>query len=126
MNKVHVIGRLVAAPEGKSTPNGVTVAEMRIAVPQRTDREKSYFFNVVVWRGLAELCCKYLVKGQKIAITGELQSRSYEVSDGSKRYVTEIRADEVEFLDKPRDSESPSDPTSGFSEYTAEDGELPF
>ena len=126
MNKVHVIGRLVAAPEGKSTPNGVTVAEMRIAVPQRSDREKSYFFNIVAWRGLAELCCKYLVKGQKIAITGELQSRSYEASDGSKRYVTEIRADEVEFLDKPRDSESPSDPTSGFSEYTAEDGELPF
>lgn len=127
MNKVHIIGRLVAAPEGKSTPNGVTVAEMRIAVPTRADREKSYFFNVIAWRGLAELCCKYLVKGQKIAITGELQSRSYEVSDGSKRYVTEIRADEVEFLDKPRDSESPSgDPTAGFSEYTAEDGELPF
>lgn len=123
MNKVVVVGRLVAAPEAKATQNGVSVCEMRIAVPHRTDREKSYFFTVIAWRGLAELCNKYLVKGQRIGVVGELQSRSYEANDGSKRYVTEIRADEIEFLDKPKDADAP---TSGFTEYTAEDGELPF
>ena len=123
MNRVFEVGRLVADPESKATPSGVSVCEMRIAVPTRADRQKSYFFTVIAWRGLADLCAKYLVKGQRIAVMGELQSRSYDAKDGTKRYITEIRADEIEFLDKPRDSESPME---GFTEYTPEDGELPY
>lgn len=132
MNRVFEVGRLVADPESKATPSGVSVCEMRIAVPTRfgtetrhtaADRQKSYFFTVIAWRGLADLCAKYLVKGQRIAVIGELQSRSYDAKDGTKRYITEIRADEIEFLDKPRDSETPME---GFTEYTPEDGELPY
>ena len=59
------------------------------------------FFNIVCWRALAENCGKYLKKGSKVCATGPIQNRSYEANDGTKRYVTEIVAEEVEFLDRP-------------------------
>ena len=62
----------------------------------------SDFFDVVAWRQLADLCGRYLAKGRKVAVVGELQNRSYDAKDGTKRYVTEVVADEVEFL-TPRD-----------------------
>ena len=58
----------------------------------------SDFFNIVAWRQLGELCGKYLSKGRKVSVIGEIQNRSYDAKDGSKRYITEIIADEIEFL----------------------------
>ena len=105
MNKVFIIGRLTKAPELKTTPNDISVATFTVAVTRRTNREESDFLNVVAWRGLAESCAKYLVKGQQAAVCGELRTRSYDAKDGSRHYVTEILAEDVEFLARPRGAE---------------------
>lgn len=102
MNKVFIIGRLTRDPELRTTPNGVSVATLSVAVTRRMNREEADFLTVIAWRGLADTCGKYLVKGQQLAVAGEIRSRSYEAKDGSgKRYVTEIQADDIEFLAKP-------------------------
>jgi len=100
MNKAFLIGRLTEAPALRQTPQGVSVATLRMAVNRRFNREMTDYFTVIVWRQLAETCAKYLVKGQQVAVCGEIQTRSYE-KDGQKRYVTEIAADDIEFLAKP-------------------------
>lgn len=102
MNKCVLIGNLTKDPELKTTPSGVPVCAFSIAVnrPHKGadgNREVD-FFNIITWRGLAENCAKYLTKGKKAAVTGEIQNRSYEDKDGNKRYVTEIIASDVEFL----------------------------
>lgn len=102
MNKVIEIGNLTRDPEYSTTPNGTSVCKMSIAVNRNFtnangERETDYF-NVVAWRSLADNCAKYLSKGKKIAVVGSLQTRSYEDRDGNKKYVTEIMADEIEFL----------------------------
>ena len=102
MNKVFLIGNLTKDPELTETPSGVAVCKFSIAVSRDyTNAEgnrESDFFNIVVWRGRAENCGKYLKKGNKVAIVGSLQNRSYEDKDGVKRNVTEVIASEVEFL----------------------------
>lgn len=101
MNKCYIVGRLTKAPEAKTTPNGVSVTTFSVAVNRRMNREETDFLNIVTWRGLADNCAKYLVQGQRVAIVGEIRTRTYDAKDGTKRYVTEIQADDVEFLDKP-------------------------
>lgn len=101
MNKVFIIGRLTKEPEHKTTPSGATVTTFSVAVTRRMNREEADFLNVVAWRGLADTCAKYLVKGQQVAVAGEIRTRSYEAKDGSRRTVTEILADDVEFLARP-------------------------
>ena len=106
MNKAILIGNLTRDPENRTTANGVSVCSFSIAVNRRKtakDGEKiTDFFNIVAWRGLADTCARYLAKGRKVCVTGEIQNRSYE-KDGEKHYITEIIADDVEFL-TPRDS----------------------
>lgn len=101
MNKTFLIGNLTRDPELTQTPNGVSVCKMSIAVNRNftnaNGERDTDFFNVVAWRGLADNCAKYLSKGKKIAVVGQIQNRSYE-KDGEKKYVTEIMADEIEFL----------------------------
>ena len=123
MNKVFIIGRLTKAPEHRTTPNGVSVTTLSVAVTRRMNREQSDFFNVIAWRGLADNCAKYLVKGQQVAAAGELRTRSYEANDGSKRYVTEIQADDIEFLAKPGAASASTDSFGGMQEvdYESED-----
>ena len=118
MNQCFIIGNLTKAPEARTTPNGVSVTTFSVAVARRFDREKTDFFNVVTWRGLADNCARYLVKGQKVAVTGELQTRSYDGKDGIKRYVTELVADNVEFLSKPANAGQNTD--SGSYSYPTE------
>ena len=129
MNKVFIIGRLTKAPELKTTPNDISVATFTVAVTRRMNREESDFLNVVAWRGLADNCAKYLVKGQQAAVCGELRTRSYDAKDGSRRYVTEILADDVEFLAKPKGAESREAKDGMFApddEYMPDDDDLPF
>ena len=102
MNKVMLIGNLTRDPELQTTNSGVSVCRFSIAV-QRSFRNnegerEADFFNIVVWRALGENCHKYLRKGSKCAVTGRLQNSSYEASDGTKRYTTEVIADDIEFL----------------------------
>ncbi len=102
MNKVILIGNLTRDPELSETPNGVAVCRFSIAVSRdyssSDGTRETDFFNITVWRGRAEVCGKYLRKGNKVAVVGSLQNRSYEDKDGIKRNVTDIVASEVEFL----------------------------
>ena len=107
MNKVFLVGRLTKEPELRTTQSGISVATFTVAVTRRMNRDESDFLNVVAWRGLAENCAKYLVKGQQVSVAGELQTRSYDAKDGGKRYVTEVQADDVEFLAKPGEGKPP-------------------
>ena len=145
MNKVFLIGNLTKDPDVRTTGSGTSVCTFRIAVQRRFVNQQgeraSDFFDVVAWRQLADLCGRYLAKGRKVAVVGELQNRSYDAKDGTKRYVTEVVADEVEFL-TPRDRDgagyggapSPSEPyRGGESQAVAPEGftdvdddDLPF
>ena len=102
MNKCILIGNLTKDPELSTTTNGVAVCRFSIAVSRRYSNaggeRETDFLNIIVWRSLGENCHKFLKKGSKVGIVGNIQSRSYDATDGSKRYVTEIVAEEVEFL----------------------------
>ena len=110
MNKVILVGNLTKDPELTTTTNGVSVCRFTIAVSRRyvgaSGERETDFINVVVWRGQAENCHKYLKKGSKCGVVGTLQTRSYDAQDGSKRYVTEVVADEVEFISSSRNSDA--------------------
>ena len=101
MNKCILVGNLARDPELTTTSNGVAVCRFSIAVSRRYANadggRETDFLNIVVWRNLGENCHKFLKKGSKVGIVGNIQSRSYDATDGSKRYVTEIVAEEVEF-----------------------------
>jgi single-strand DNA-binding protein len=107
LNRIILIGRLTRDPELRFTPaNGVPVAQFTIAVDrpfvnQKGEREAD-FIRIVTWRKLAETCANNLTKGRLVAVDGRLQIRSYEGQDGQRRYVTEVVADTVRFLDKPK------------------------
>lgn len=101
MNSVILVGRMVADPELKTTQTGLEFTSFRIAVdrPYSKDGEKKAdFIDVVAWRRTAAFICQYFDKGKPIAVKGTLQTRSYETNDGSKRFVTEVLADSVEFV----------------------------
>ena len=102
MNKVILVGNLTRDPELITTANGVSLCRFSLAVQRRfagQDGEREAdFINIVVWRGQADNCYKYLKKGSKCGIVGSLQTRSYDAQDGTKRYSTDVVADEVEFL----------------------------
>jgi len=102
MNRCILIGNLTKDPELRSTPNGVSVCTFSIGVSRRFSNQngerETDFFNIVVWRKQGENAAKYLRKGSQVAISGQIQNRSYEAKDGTKRYFTEIIADEVQFL----------------------------
>ena len=101
MNKAFIVGRLTRPPEARTTSSGVSVTTFTVAVTRRNNREEADFLNIVTWRGLADNCAKYLVQGQQVAVVGEIRTRSYEANDGFRRYITEIQADDVEFLARP-------------------------
>ena len=101
MNKAFLVGNLTRDPELSTIPNGTAVCKFAIAVNRRfADAEgnrQTDFFNIVAWRALGENCGKFLKKGSKVGVVGQIQTRTYE-QDGVKKYFTEIIADEVEFL----------------------------
>ncbi|MDR0425699.1 MAG: single-stranded DNA-binding protein [Clostridiales bacterium] len=102
MNKCFFIGNLTRDPEHKTTGTGVSVCNFSVAVNrtyQNANGEREAdFINIVAWRGLADNCSKYLTKGSKVCVVGQMQNRSYDDKEGNKRYVTEIIADDVEFI----------------------------
>ena len=102
MNKVILIGNLTKDPELATTNSGVSFCRFSLAVSRNfanaEGERETDFLNIIVWRNQAENCHKYLKKGSKCAVVGSVQTRSYDAQDGSKRYVTEIVAETVEFL----------------------------
>lgn len=101
MNKCIFIGNLTRDPEHSVTGSGVSVCRFSIAVNRSytnaNGEREADFINIVTWRGLADNCAKYLAKGRKVAVVGEMQTSSYE-KDGVKRYSTDIVASDVEFI----------------------------
>lgn len=146
MNKAILIGNLARDPESKTTPSGVSCATFVVAcnrnyVNAQGVREAD-FINCVAWRQNADFVLRYLTKGNKVAVDGSIQVRTYDAPDGTKRYYTEVVADRVESLgsrsgdSRPRD-EAPPPPeppmyaggaqqtdARGFTEV--DDDELPF
>ena len=157
MNKVFLIGRLTRDPELRYTGSNTAVATFSIAINRnftnsQGEREAD-FINIVVWRKQAENVKNYLQQGSQVAIDGRIQSRSYEDKEGQKRYVTEVVADNVEFLgsknyannsntkennneptpydfgdkDEPKGTDVESNPFADFgSSIEISDDELPF
>lgn len=106
MNKCYITGRLTADPSFTTATNGLSVCKFTVAVDRqyKNDEEKiADFIPVVTFKATADNCAKFIKKGSKILVEGSIQTRSYDANDGSKRYVTEIIAQNVEFLDsKPK------------------------
>ena len=102
MNKVILIGNLTKEPEDGRTPSGVSFCRLSLAVSRdytNGDGERETdFFNITVWRKQAELCLKYLKKGNKVAVTGSLQNRIVEDGKGNRRTFTDVVATDIEFL----------------------------
>ena len=134
MNKVILAGRLVRDPELRYTQTGKAVVSFSLAVNRRfsrnTNKEQTAdFIPIIVWDKLAEVCSKHLFKGSQILVEGRMQIRSYAAQDGSKRYVTEVIAQELEFMgSKPTALESkPLSPQAqNFGQEVHPDEEIPF
>lgn len=137
MNKVILIGNLTRDPELSQTNSGISVCRISIAVSRRyagpDGSRETDFFNVTAWRAIAENCAKYLKKGSKIAVVGSIQNRSYEAQDGTKKFTTDIMADEIEFLSTKNEGEVGTVPTNNNESNTQvadlqpiDDDSLPF
>lgn len=137
MNKVVLIGRLTKDPELKFTPgNGVAVATITLAVDKRVKQEgkpTADFIPAVIWGKQAEATANYMTKGSLISVAGRIEVRSYDAKDGTKRYVTEVVAEEVQFLDKKGSTTNGSDAkdTNKSDEYEidmtpVDDSDIPF
>ena len=136
MNKIVLIGNLTRDPESRTTQGGVSLCSFTIAVDRRfagADREKQAdFFRITAWRQLGDACAKYLAKGRKVAVIGELQARTYDGKDGVTRMALDVSADEVEFL-TPKGTHSPETAETAANEpvdvsdlQEIDDEELPF
>lgn len=122
LNKVMLIGRLTQDPEVKQLPSGQAVCTTTVATGRRwknqsgETQERSEFNTVVLWRRLAEIAGQYLKKGSKVYIEGHLETRSWDAKDGTKRYRTEIIADNLIMLDGRGDGGSAAAPTAAAAE----------
>lgn len=121
MNRVILIGRLARDPELRFTSSGKAVANFSVAVNRTFSRDgEADFFNIVVWGKIAENCANYLAKGRLVGLEGRIQNRTYETQAGEKRYVTEIIANNVEFLDWG-DREKKTTPTKQEDDFESVD-----
>ena len=123
MNKVILIGRLTKDPELRTIASGNATTSFTIAVNrnftnQNGEREAD-FINCVAWRKQAENIAKYCTKGSQVAVEGRIQTRNYDAQDGTKRYVTEVIADNVTFLSSRAGGSQIPESSSNTSSYTA-------
>ena len=138
MNKVFLIGRLVRDPELRYTGTNIPVATFSIAVNRNyanaAGEREADFINIVVWRKQAENVKNYVKQGSQVAIDGKIQTRTYDDQNGQKRYITEVVADNIQFLDtkaaaerrQTASSNSYNDVKDFGEEIKVEDNDLPF
>lgn len=126
MNKVVLIGRLTKDPELRYTPGtGAAVTTLTLAVDRyntKTGQNEADFIPVVIWGKQAESTANYMSKGSQVAISGRIQTRSYDTKDGTKRYVTEVVADQfggVQFLGSKGSGSSNDNSFGSSNEYSA-------
>lgn len=113
MNKAILVGNLTRDPESHSVSSGNSCATFTIACNRRYVNQQGVreadFINCVAWRATADFVMRYLTKGSKVAVDGTIQTRTYDAQDGSKRYVTEVVVDNIEFAGSRGDSQRPRD-----------------
>ncbi len=110
LNRTILVGRLTKDPDLRYTPNGVAVATFTLAVNRqfkKDGQQEADFINIVVWKRIAENVANFLKKGSLTGVDGRLQTRNYEGQDGKRVYVTEVVAENVQFLE-PRNRRKPS------------------
>lgn len=126
LNKVFLIGNLTRDPELRYTTSGVPVANLRIAVNRKFRdkngelKEDTCFVTVTAWDKQAEICNQYLAKGRPIFVEGRLQSRSWESPEGQKRSAIDVRAERIQFLNKPTKDGAAEDVTEESGETDTE------
>ena len=127
------MGRLTKDPELRYLANGTARCTFTLAVDRRFvkqgEERQADFINIVAWRNQAEFCEKYFAKGQKVVVVGSLQNRSWDDTDGKKRYITEVITDECYFAESKRTDKPLSQSTDSGYAASAElddDEELPF
>ena len=102
MNRAILLGRLTKDPDYNNTSSGIAVCTFTLAIsrryPNSNGERETDFINIVTWRTTAENCRKFLKKGSQVSLIGSIQTRTYDAQDGTKRTVTEVVADEVEFI----------------------------
>ena len=141
LNKATIIGNLGADPEVRSTNSGTRVATLSVATSRRwtsrtgEQQEKTEWHRVVCWDRLAEICERYLKKGDRLYVEGRIEYRQWEGQDGQTRYTTEIRANELIMLGStgegaPVQAGPSRSPEKDFSEFSSEalagEDDLPF
>lgn len=131
MNKVALIGRLAKNPEIRYTPNNTAVCQFTVAVDRRYKSEnqpQADFIPVIAWRSTGEFVNKYFTKGNRIALTGSIQVRSWNDAEGKRHYATEVVADEVEFCESKKDTAPAATDEAGYYDNmdAPEDDDLPF
>lgn len=133
MNKVILIGRPVRDPEVRYTQSGVAVASFTLACDRRYAKQgeerQADFINCVAWNKTAEFVGQYVKKGQRIALDGRIETRSYDDQHGNKRYVTEVIAENVEFAQSKNEggAQAPAAPSSNIDGFIpVDDEDCPF
>lgn len=134
LNKVMIIGHLGRDPEMRFTPSGRPVTNFNVATSRSwnssdgTRRTETEWFNIVAWGNLAEICNKYLEKGQQVYIEGRLQTRHWEDDEGNKRSTVEVVAREMVMLGKRKKAEESQDEgqDEDFETEFDEEDEFPF
>jgi len=142
MNKIILMGRLTRDPEVRVTPSEKTVCTFTLAVDRQfanqSGEREADFINIVVWGKAAELCGNSLAKGHRLLVEGRLQIRNYVAKDGTKRYVTEVIANSVEFVERKsignvgsnadggQEHTASKSGMDGFGKAVAFDEEIPF
>lgn len=102
MNRVILVGRVVAKPELRTTASGLSVTTVRIVT---NDREQPELHDVVLWRQLAEFAHDYIAKGRLAFVEGRLQARIWDAADGSRRRTVEVVADRFQVLSPRRQAD---------------------
>ena len=127
MNQLVIIGNVGSDPVTRMTKDGIQVTSFNVAVNGRGKDAAPVWFKINTWRGLAEVCDKYLKKGLKVAVVGSVSLNTYKGNDGQNRASLEVNADSVEFL-SPRDEQrhETADERAGFVEVTDSSESLPF
>lgn len=132
MNKVTLLGRLVKDPEVRYVQSGKCVTQFTLAVDRQfkdaNGNKETDFIPVVVWNKAAELVGNSCQKGHRLLVDGRLQMRSYDAKDGTKRWVTEVIANSVEFIERKADVAASAGDKGGFESFgQAEDlSNIPF
>ena len=110
MNQVQLVGNLARDPDYRTLQSGVTCCQFTVACQRKFKNAQGQydadFINCVAWRQTADFINRYFIKGNKIGLVGTLQTRSYDAQDGTKRYVTEVIVENVEFVAPRQDSGS--------------------